>query len=257
MAVTGCASGIGETTARLAGALGALVVGLDIRRPSIAVETFIPVDLGDPESISAAVSEVGRVDGLFNCAGISGGSADPITVVKVNFLGLRQLTESIVTRMSPGAAVVSISSLGGLGWERSRELIDDFIRTRTFREGSEWCEAHPEALAGGGYGFSKQSLIVYTLTRSVPWAAAGVRVNVIGPSVTDTPMLRDSVKAVGQEFLDNFPRPLGRISVPADQANVLLFLNSDAASYVTGQILWTDGGYTAGVITGQIDPRVR
>jgi NAD(P)-dependent dehydrogenase (short-subunit alcohol dehydrogenase family) len=251
--VTGCSSGMGEATARIAAGLGAAVVGLDIRTPRLPLDQFVGVDLSDPHSIHDAAIQIGEpVNALFNCAGLSGGSGDALSVVKVNFIGLRTLTELLIPAMPNGSAVASISSLGGLGWEPSLDLLQELIATKTFDEAVDWCLSHEQLLAGGGYGLSKRALIVYTLQRSFPWAALGVRANVIGPSLTDTPMLIESAKAVGQEYLDRFPRPLGRNSMPEEQASVLIYLNSDAASYVTGQILWTDGGYTAGVVTGQI-----
>ena len=87
--VTGCASGMGQETARQLVDLGAHVVGLDLREPSVPVKEFCAVDLSDPASIDAAVSAIGGpVHGLFNVAGISPGRA-PLKVIAVNFLGTR------------------------------------------------------------------------------------------------------------------------------------------------------------------------
>ena len=251
--VTGCSSGIGEATAAGAGRRGAVVIGMDIKPPSVDVAGFARVDLADPGAIDSAVASLGRVDGLFNCAGVSNGAAEQMRVLAVNFLGLRHLTEAIVPRMDRGGAVASIASLGGIGWDTNLAAVRDFIGNETWDDAVAWIETHPEHIGGGGYAISKQAVIAYTKLRAVPWAGRGIRVNVIGPSPVDTPMLADSVKAVGAEFLERFPRPLGSNSTAEEQANVLLFLNSEAASYVTGQLLWTDGGYTAGVVTGQID----
>jgi NAD(P)-dependent dehydrogenase (short-subunit alcohol dehydrogenase family) len=63
--------------------------------------------------------------------------------------------------------------------------------------------------------------------------------------VTETPILDQLRTAYGQEYLDSIPKPLGRVSEPAEQAAVLVFLNSQAASFVTGQVLWVDGGNVA------------
>jgi NAD(P)-dependent dehydrogenase (short-subunit alcohol dehydrogenase family) len=98
-------------------------------------------------------------------------------------------------------------------------------------------------------------VIGYTMRRSVEWAP-GIRLNCIGPAPTETPLLLDTVKGSSQAWLDAFPRPAGRNATAAEQAAVLIFLNSPAASYVSGQMIYTDGGYTAGVTTGLIEPVV-
>jgi NAD(P)-dependent dehydrogenase (short-subunit alcohol dehydrogenase family) len=75
--------------------------------------------------------------------------------------------------------------------------------------------------------------------------------NTIGPGITDTPILDDTSKKLGQEHMAAFPKPLGRIATPVEQAWALMFLNSNAATFVTGSNLWVDGGYEAGVATDQ------
>jgi NAD(P)-dependent dehydrogenase (short-subunit alcohol dehydrogenase family) len=74
--------------------------------------------------------------------------------------------------------------------------------------------------------------------------AKGIRINCTAPGVTDTPILDQLRTAYGPEFLDSFQTPLGRPAEPDEQASVLVFLNSRAASYITGQVIWVDGGAT-------------
>jgi NAD(P)-dependent dehydrogenase (short-subunit alcohol dehydrogenase family) len=256
--VTGCSSGIGAATAAGAASLGAEVIGVDVKPPTVDLASFVPMDLGDPASIDVGVASIGApVDALFNCAGLSNGAAEAARVMAVNFLGLRHLTEAVAARMVRGGAVASVASLGGLGWQANLGAVLSFLEIDEWVGAEAWCRAHPEQFEGGAYAFSKQAVIVYTKQRSIPWAAQGIRTNAIGPSPVDTPMLADTVKVVGQAYLDAFPRPLGRNSSAPEQASVLLFLNSDAASYVTGQLLWTDGGYTAGLVTEQLPSVVR
>jgi NAD(P)-dependent dehydrogenase (short-subunit alcohol dehydrogenase family) len=255
--VTGCSSGIGQATAVLLGELGASVVGIDVRPPTVALADFVACDLSDPHAVDSAGPGLGRVDVLCNCAGLSGGAADTMTVFKVNFLGLRRLTEQVVAGMAPGGAVASVASLGGQGWEANVPTWLELVAVDDWDSSVAWCEEHPHLFERGGYGPSKQALIVYTKQRATAWARRGVRVNVIGPSTVDTPMLADTVRSVGAAYLENFPRPLGRNSTPEEQASVLAFLASPAASYVTGQLIWTDGAYTAGVLTGEIAPPTR
>jgi NAD(P)-dependent dehydrogenase (short-subunit alcohol dehydrogenase family) len=81
---------------------------------------------------------------------------------------------------------------------------------------------------------------------AIDHAKQGVRVNVICPGPTDTPMLR---KAMTAEELDAFAKtfPMGRLGQPEEIANAALFLASDDASFVTGSLLYVDGGQTAQV----------
>jgi len=242
--VTGCASGIGATVARQLADLGAEVVGLDIRAPDIDIDEFISLDLFDPASIDAAVAAIGgRVDALFNVAGVSSGIRDPLRVVTINFLGTRRFTEGLVGSMPPGSAVASVSSLAASGYRENAAVTAGLVDTVTMAEGIEWCERNPEAVAdGGGYRLSKEAIILYGMTNVVALGAKGIRINCTAPGVTDTPILDQLRSAYGQEFLASFRTPLGRAADPEEQASVLVFLNSKAASYITGQVIWVDGG---------------
>ncbi|OBG74372.1 3-alpha-hydroxysteroid dehydrogenase [Mycobacterium sp. E2462] len=252
--VTGCASGIGEHVVRQLTEVGADVVGLDKRRPAIDVAEFHEIDLADQESIDAAVSSIdGRVDALFNVAGVSSGIGDPPLVVTVNFLGLRHVTEALIARMAAGSAIVSVSSLAARDYREHLRAIAPLVATATMREGVDWCQAHPDALAGGGYQLSKEALILYTMRSAAALGARGIRINCTGPGVTETPILDQLRTAYGQAFLDDIPKPLGRVSSPAEQAAVLLFLNSAAASYISGQVLWVDGGNLGAAIARELE----
>ena len=180
------------------------------------------------------------------------GPAPPLRVVEVNFLGTRRLTEALLPTMEAGSAIASVSSLAAAGYAANVATVQEFLAAGDFAAGRAWCEAHPDELVGGGYGLAKQAIIVWTMMQGVTLGALGIRINCIGPTVTDTPFLADTIKAYGEGFLDAFPKPLGRVSRPEEQARALIFLNSDAASYITGQVLWTDGGYMGGVTTGLI-----
>jgi len=254
--VTGCASGIGEQVVRQLSELGAEVVGLDKRRPSLALKEFHELDLADPESIHRAVTSVGGpVDALFNVAGVSSGIGNPALVVAINFLGLRHVTEALIPEMPAGSSIVSVSSLAAAAYRDHLEAVAPLLNTATMQEGIEWCHSHPDALAGGGYQLSKEAIILYTMRNAAPLGARGIRINCTGPGVTETPILEQLRTAYGQRFLDAIPKPLGRVADPAEQASVLLFLNSPAASYITGQVLWVDGGNVGAAIAREIDAR--
>jgi NAD(P)-dependent dehydrogenase (short-subunit alcohol dehydrogenase family) len=251
--VTGCASGIGEHVARQLTELGAEVVGLDIRareerdsegQPALQLKEFHEVNLADPASIDQAAASIGgQVDALFNVAGVSSGIKDPLRVVAINFLGSRQFTEALVPTMPPGSAIANVSSLAASAYRENSGVTAGLLDTVTMAEGVEWCQRNPEALAdGGGYRLSKEAIILYGLANVAVLGAKGIRINCTAPGVTDTPILDQLRSAYGQEFLDAFRTPLGRVSEPSEQAAVLVFLNSKAASYITGQVIWVDGG---------------
>ncbi len=252
--VTGCASGIGEHVVRQLTGLGAEVVGLDKRRPAFEPKEFHEVDLADPASIDSAVAAIGgRVDVLFNVAGVSSGIGNPPLVVTINFLGLRHVTEALIAKMAAGSAIVSVSSLAAAGYREHLRSVAPLLNTATMQEGIDWCHSHPDELAGGGYQLSKEAIILYTMRSATVLGARGIRINCTGPGVTETPILDQLRTAYGQGYLDDIPKPLGRVSDPAEQASVLLFLNSRAASYISGQVVWVDGGNVGAAIARELE----
>jgi len=251
--VTGCASGIGEQVARQLAELGAEVVGLDLRGTSLQLKEFHEIDLADPKSIDRVVSAIGHVDSLFNIAGVSSGIGNPLLVTTINFLGMRHLTEAILPTMPPGSSVACVSSLAAADYLEHKDAVAGLLRTRSVGEGVEWCHRHPEELADGGYRVSKEAIILYCMTNAVPLGARGIRINCTAPGVTETPILDQLRSAYGPQYLDGIPKPLGRVSEPAEQAAVLVFLNSRAAGYITGQVLWVDGGNVASRIAATLE----
>ena len=249
--VTGCSSGIGACVAGQVRDLGGTVIGLDLAEPSGELDEFHRVDMADAASIDHAVDAIGdSVDALFNVAGVSSGIGDPIKVVTINFLGLRHFTEALASGMGPDSTIVSVSSLAASGYLDHREKSEGLLATTGIDDGIAWCTGNPDAIADGGYRLSKEAIIYYTMRNAVPLGARGIRINCTGPGVTETPILDQLRSAYGPRYLDTIPKPLGRVCEPAEQAAVLVFLNSQAASYVHGQVLWVDGGNVAARIAG-------
>jgi NAD(P)-dependent dehydrogenase (short-subunit alcohol dehydrogenase family) len=253
--VCGCTSGMGAATARELIDLGAEVTGLDIRATEVPVKEFIPVDLSDKASIDTALEQTpSRVDALFVCSGLPGATKwSGSEVFTVNFIGARHLVEVMIDKLADGGAVASIASVAGMGFQAHQAEIMELLRAAsTFEDGAAWCESHPE-LVSDGYAFSKECLILYTMWRSTDLATRGVRINCIAPGPTDTPMMPHFEEGYGKDYMQNFPKPVGRMSRPEEQAYPLIFLNSAAASYITGVNLFTDGGFVGGLMTGALD----
>jgi NAD(P)-dependent dehydrogenase (short-subunit alcohol dehydrogenase family) len=249
--VTGCASGIGEQLVHVLHERGAEVVGLDRRPTSAPVAAFETVDLDDSGSIARAADAIGDpVDALFNVAGVTGAIPPPV-VVGINFVGTRELTERLVERMAPGSAIVNTASVAASHHEERRALVEALLATPDRAAAMAWCHAHADAV-GTGYAVSKDAIVWYTRHRALDLAPAGVRVNAVAPGITQTPIIEDSRRARGDGFLDAIPMPAGRMAQPREQAEVLAFLGSPLAGYVSGQIVWADGGYMAGVATGRL-----
>lgn len=254
--VCGCFSGMGEATARIVGSLGAEVVAVDIKKPSFDFAQYLEVDLRDEAAIEQMVAEVARggaIDRLFYCAGLPG-TKPPIDVVGVNFIGLRHTAEQCVPHLPrDGGAIAGISSAAGMGYLMSMERVGSFLETGTPAEARAWLEQRQGEFES--YTFSKMCTIVWTFRRAARLTPeTGIRLNCISPGPTDTPMMPDFVAATSQEFMDAYPKPIGRMSTAEEQGWVMAFLNSRAASYVSGENVYTDGGAANGMLTGAIAP---
>jgi NAD(P)-dependent dehydrogenase (short-subunit alcohol dehydrogenase family) len=174
-------------------------------------------------------------------------------VVTINFLGTRQFIEALVPMMPPGSAIANVSSLAASAYRENAVVSAGLLDTESMSDGIEWCRRNPEPVAdGGGYRLSKEAIILYGMANVGTLGAKGIRINCTAPGVTETPILDQLRGAYGQKFLDSFQTPLGRVADADEQATVLVFLNSDAARYITGQVIWVDGGAVAERIFGDL-----
>jgi NAD(P)-dependent dehydrogenase (short-subunit alcohol dehydrogenase family) len=250
--IAGCFSGMGEATARELVALGAEVHGVDIKESPVKMASFTKVDLADPASIDAAVEAIGgEIDALFNCAGLPQ-TFPAVQVMKVNYIGMRYWTEKWLPKIKAGGAIGIITSTAGMGHMMHAAEIGELIAIPDFAGAVAWAEAHSD-LVGDGYSFSKEVSSFWTMLMGTITIKQGVRINCIAPGPTETPMMPDFEATASAKIIDVFIQPIGRRSKAAEQAYPLIFLNSDAASFINGHILNVDGGFVGGVMTGQID----
>jgi len=250
----GGGAGMGAAAVRDLLELGAEVHVFDVKEPTVDVASYRSVDLRDPDAIEAAVADLGGpLHALFNCAGLPGPPFSGLDTMLVNFVAARHLTGLAAQHMEAGAAVVTISSAGAYGWENTMGQVAELVATPGYAEGRRWCEDNP-AVVGEGYLLSKQAIIVWTLHAALDLAPRGIRVNCTSPGPTQTPMMPSFESAMGKDFMDRFPKPLwGRNSTPEEQGHLVVFLNSDAATYITGANVYADGGFSAGMLTNRLD----
>jgi NAD(P)-dependent dehydrogenase (short-subunit alcohol dehydrogenase family) len=244
--ITGGASGIGRATALLFAREGAAVAvaDLDEARGEQVVRTiedaggraiFVHCDVTQAQDCQRAVrltvDELGGLDVLFNNAGIirranvlDTSEQEWDRVMTVNVKSIFLLSKAAIPVMARAGGGVIINTASGWGLVGGRDAVS--------------------------YCASKGAVVNMTRAMALDHGEQNIRVNCICPGDTDTPMLREEARQLGEadaQFLaDAARRPLRRIGCPEDIAQAVLYLASDAASYVTGTILVVDGGGLAG-----------
>jgi len=240
--VTGAGSGLGLATAKAFAEAGASVVLADWNEQSVrsAAEELkaqgykalaIRCDVADDAQVEAMVQQTvrafGRLDAAYNNAGVQNVLAETADttredyerVMAINLRGVWSCMKFELQQMrSQGSgAIVNCSSLGGLvgGSER------------------------------GIYHAAKHGVLGFTKSAALEYAARGIRINAVCPGLIQTPM-SDHMVATGQgEALKAMEKsiPMGRVGRPEEIADAVLWLCSDAASYVVGQSISVDGGF--------------
>jgi meso-butanediol dehydrogenase/(S,S)-butanediol dehydrogenase/diacetyl reductase len=240
--VTGAASGMGAATARLFAAGGAQLVLGDLNEAggrAIAEELgahFVPGDVGiraDVEAlVAAAVDRHGRIDILFNNAGVGHFGKTPDTspkawerIIAVDLNSIFYACRAAIPHMTkPGGAIVNNASISGLGGDHGFTA----------------------------YNAAKGAVVNYTRALAVDHALEGIRVNAICPGYIATPLAAAIAALPPLEQAWCAAIPMRRAGTPDEIAKVVAFLASDDASYMTGAIVPVDGGVTAW--TGQPNP---
>jgi len=243
--ITGAASGIGRATAILFAAEGAAVLAADVQddagaqtvatiRAAAGRAEFVHADVSRSEDVRrmvrAAVEEFGRLDVLFNNAGVAvfkgvveTDEAEWDHVLGVNlrgvYLGIKYAAAEM--RRQGGGAIINTASVHGM-----------------------------RTTAGiAAYAASKHGVIGLTQAAALDLAPHNIRVNCIQPGAIETPIMRANLRAVGDEE-DEFRKisaaePLGRVGTPQEIARMALFLASDDANFITGAAFAVDGGLLA------------
>ena len=231
--VTGAASGMGAACARLLAEAGATVLGADIaRHPAVALVGDVSDSRFCDAAVARAVELHGRLDIVVNAAGVIVRADAPATddeawhrQMRVNVDGTFFMCRAAIRQMrrQGSGAIVNFGSIWGA------------------------------AGAKGHAAYAAAKGAVHNLTRSLALdhAREGIRVNAVCPGEVDTPMLRAAGRAVPltdaqlAEMADSVV-PNGRLAQPEEIGRVVVFLCTDAASYMTGALVPVDGGWSAG-----------
>lgn len=252
--ITGAATGVGAALAERLKAAGAQrIIALDIKPCANFIDNSIVVDLSDRNAVDRAIHQLpDRVDVLFNNAGVAATMPLPV-VMGVNVFAPRHLIAALTDRMPRGGAVVNTASIAGGGHMERLDAILELLAIDDWQQALTWLHARPE-LTNNSYGFSKECIQVLTLQQAAPLGRRGIRINSACPGIIDTPLIPDFQTSMGAGMLDwTVSQSGGRRATPGEVADALAFLGSDAASYINGTNLLVDNGFSAAIITNQID----
>jgi NAD(P)-dependent dehydrogenase (short-subunit alcohol dehydrogenase family) len=235
--ITGAASGIGAETARLFGAEGATVVGVDIDEGPVG-ELTIHADVTDEDQVrdmyARTRDEFGHIDVLFNNAGINPNDDASVLITSVESWQRVQDVNVKSVFLCCKHGIPHLVEAGG----------GSVINTASF------VAVMGAAVSQISYTASKGAVLAMSREMGVEFARRDVRVNALCPGPVDTPLLRDlfaSDPTKAERRLHHVPK--GRFAEPVEVARAALFLASDDSTYVTASTFMVDGGISSAYIT--------
>ncbi len=245
--VTGCSSGIGKETARVAKLSGATVIGVDRNKSMDYVDELYLADMSDPATIHALADALpDGADGLANIAGVPP-TAPADFVVKVNLLGLKLFTELMVPKLADNESIVNHASLAGFGWQESVEAIKA-SEDLDFEGVDSFMKTHNITNEGGrSYFFTKEALVVWTFQNRWRWRDRGIRMNSVSPGPVNTPIMKDFIETLGARAEED-NRVMDRPGTAEDIAPVVSFLLSDMSVWMRGANVTSDGGMSSHIL---------
>ena len=235
--ITGAASGIGAETARLFADEGARVVGIDIRAGAEG-ELLLEADISDEDEVrdmyALARTEMGRIDVLFNNAGIS--PDDDVSVLDTSLEAWQRVQDvnlkSVFLCCKHG--IPHLLEAGG----------GSVINTASF------VAVMGAATSQISYTASKGGVLALSRELGVEFAKRGVRVNALCPGPVNTPLLQQLFAEDPEKAARRLVHlPMGRFAEAREIAQGALFLASDDSSYVTASTFLVDGGLSAAYVT--------
>lgn len=244
-AITGAASGIGRAIAQSLAGEGHEIITVDLRGADIEA------DLADPEACAAAVRAIEErapegLDGFVPCAGLGPDVADRSLIPRVNYFAVVDMVSGLMPALEKKrGAVVLISSNSA----RMTQYNEDYLQAMLAGDRDTAVALVQSEVDGqGAYGGGKQALARWMRRNNPAAAAAGVRINAIAPGYTETAMTAAGKNdpTYGQAIRDFVASiPIGRPGLPEDQAHAALFLLREQASFISGAVLFVDGGHDA------------
>jgi NAD(P)-dependent dehydrogenase (short-subunit alcohol dehydrogenase family) len=247
--VVGAGSGIGAAVAAHFHERGDHVLAVDVRTQQTPASEYAQCDLRDADSIRELLDRIGAGwDMLAHVAGIPG-TAPAVDVLKVNYLGMRLMTEGMLPLLRQGGSIVAVASTAALGWEQRLDTLAGLLDATDAEAVEEWQAGQDPDYPV--YSSSKQAVILYAKRVAGPALAKyGVRINTVSPGPIETPILADFEQTMGKDVLDMVRATVGRHGTVDDVVPVIEFLGSTEARWINGQDIHVDAGFISSMTAG-------